>query len=274
MSPALHAVAIHGAPRSGTSWLGQLFNSCPTVAYRYQPFFSHAFRGRIGEASDAGAIGAFFSDLVDTTDDFVLQQGAGSLAAAPPAFDKVRPTHLVYKEVRFHQLLPILLERMPALRAIGIVRDPRSVIASWTNAPREFDPAWSIEAEWRSALKKNAGLDENWYGYDRWKQLAQLFQRLHGQHPARLHLVRYEDLVASTEQVVEELFHFVGLEMGRQTRAFLDESRSRDDGDPYGVFRRHAGSRPGIGDIPARIARQIEDDLRGTALARYLEPPR
>ena len=47
MTASLLPVAgIHGAPRSGTTWLGQLFNSHPAVKYCYQPFFSHAFRGR------------------------------------------------------------------------------------------------------------------------------------------------------------------------------------------------------------------------------------
>ena len=34
-------VAIFGVPRSGTSWLGQIFNSSPMVAYRFQPLFSY-----------------------------------------------------------------------------------------------------------------------------------------------------------------------------------------------------------------------------------------
>lgn len=44
-------IAIFGVPRSGTSWLGQLFNSSERVAYRYQPLFSYAFKGRLNENS-------------------------------------------------------------------------------------------------------------------------------------------------------------------------------------------------------------------------------
>ena len=65
MSAAKNIIAIHGAPRSGTSWLGQLFNSSPQVAYRYQPFFSYAFRGRIDTGSDVASLRGFFADLLD-----------------------------------------------------------------------------------------------------------------------------------------------------------------------------------------------------------------
>ncbi len=40
----LPIIGLHGAPRSGTTWIGQIFNSAPQVAFRFQPFFAHAFR--------------------------------------------------------------------------------------------------------------------------------------------------------------------------------------------------------------------------------------
>jgi len=33
-------IGIIGAPRSGTSWTGQIFDSAPDVLYRMQPFYS------------------------------------------------------------------------------------------------------------------------------------------------------------------------------------------------------------------------------------------
>lgn len=272
MSAVSGIVGIHGVPRSGTTWLGQLFNSSPEVAYRYQPFFSYAFRGRIDVESSVDEIHAFFADLLDTADDFVLQRGRARLSLAATEFDKSSPRHLVYKEVRFHHLLPRLLESVPALRVVGIVRDPRSVIASWIRAPREFDPAWSIDEEWKHAPAKNAGLEENWYGYDRWKQFVELLEGLRGRHPDRLRIIRYEDLAASTDEVVGDLFRFAGLELAEPSRRFIRESTSRDDGDPYGVFRKRGADRAGVRDLPSHVAARIEDELRDTALARYLEP--
>jgi hypothetical protein len=266
--PAL--IGLHGAPRSGTSWLGVLFDSSEQVAYRFQPFFAYAFRGRIGPESDAGDIRRFFDDLLATDDAFVTQSGEARLARDAPAFSKQRPTHLVYKEVRFHHLIGLVLAAVPDARYVGIVRDPRSVLASWFAAPREFKPEWSKRAEWRRAPIKNAGLDENWYGYERWKELALLFLDLAARFPDRFRLVRYEHLVQSTEDVTRSLFEFCGLVPGEQTARFIRESTTRDDGDPYGVFRRRDGLRSNE-SLPTGIAAEIESDLAGTALERFLE---
>jgi hypothetical protein len=78
MSGGFPIVGIHGAPRSGTSWLGQLFNSSEHVAYRYQPFFSYAFKERLSVRSGALEIQRFFDDLRNTEDDFVLQMHRSS----------------------------------------------------------------------------------------------------------------------------------------------------------------------------------------------------
>lgn len=270
MSAAVeNVIAIHGAPRSGTSWLGQLFNSSLHVAYRYQPFFANAFRGRIDVHSNAPMLHAFFADLLATDDAFVLQEEPARLSAAMPVFAKAGISHLAYKEVRFHDLLPHLLATLPELKAIGIVRDPRAVLASWARAPREFDPAWKLAEEWRDARRKNAGLAENWYGYERWKQLAQSFLRLESMYSERFRLVRYEDLVREPESTLRELFEFCGLALGAQTRRFIAESTSHDDGEPYGVFRHRDATSAEIGLDP-RISIRIVDDIGHMPLSRFL----
>lgn len=268
-----HQVAIHGAPRSGTTWLGQLFNAHENVAYRYQPFFAHAFRGRVDEASPCAQWLAFFQDLLHTSDDFVLQRGDAQLARSQPSFLKEAVTHLVYKEVRFHHLLPTLLREMPALRLVAIVRDPRDVIASWLAAPREFKPEWSVLDEWRGAPSKNTGLQENWYGFDRWVELTGLMLTLQKQYPQRMRLVRYEDLVAAPLQTLEALFTFCDLRVTPQVEQFLRDSTSQDDGETYGVHRAH--DRLGIHrPLPEQIERDIRAQLQGTPLEAFLKAER
>src|SRR5690242_11259495 len=86
---AIHRiVGVHGAPRSGTSWLGQLFNSNEHVAYRYQPMFSYAFKGRLDRTAASSDINSFFDDLLETADDFVLQRGDSSVAGYELTFPK------------------------------------------------------------------------------------------------------------------------------------------------------------------------------------------
>lgn len=262
-------VAIHGAPRSGTSWLGQLFNSSPDVAYRYQPFFSHAFRGRVDKNSTLDELARFFTELLASEDEFVLQKGAARLARNGPVFRKSVSSHLIYKEVRFHHLLPHLLASVPGLKVIGLVRDPRSVLASWFKAPREFDAAWSIAAEWRQATRKNQGLEENWYGFERWKELATLLLELVDRYPKQCRIVRYEQLVEAPESTLDQLFAFCGIQDNAQTNGFIAESTSCDDGDPYGVYRSSGSASQA--PLPNAMECAIERELAGTRLSQFLK---
>lgn len=271
--PGIHRIiGVHGAPRSGTSWFGQLFNANEHVAYRYQPFFSHAFNGRLDVHAGPSGISAFFSDLLRTEDDFVLQRGASSLAGYELSFRKEAITHLVYKEVRYHHLIEHLLAMESTYMAIGLIRDPCAVIHSWAHAPREYDHAWCLADEWRHAARKNLDREESWYGFERWKELALLFHRLQERYPDRFHIIRYEDLVAAPELVLRRLCDLIDLPWTGQTVRFLRESQARDDGAAYGVFRKsHAAMESWRGKLDEGIVATIHGELEGGPLSRYLQ---
>lgn len=274
MTAALLPVAgIHGVPRSGTTWLGQLFNSHPAVRYCYQPFFAHAFRGRADLSTGAPDLRGLFRDMLACDDAFVNQTGDARLSPRTPTFDKQTPDRLLYKEVRFHHLLPHFLRTLPEFKGIGVVRDPRFVLASWFQAPREFDPAWSRAAEWREAPLKNRGLDENWYGFTRWVALANLFLELERAWPGRFTLVRYEWLVAEPQDAMQALFESCGLDMHPQTLAFIRESSTEGDDDPYGVYRSGGADRVRAARhcLEPDIAAAIERELAGTPLERFMQ---
>jgi len=271
MDSNYQVVGIHGAPRSGTTWLGELFNSSEHVCYRFQPFFSYAFRNRIDGVANAQQLRGFFDALSSSNDEFVTQTGASRIAEAPaPAFKKGAMSHLVYKEVRFHDLIEHFLELDQNARFIGVVRDPRASLDSWRSAPREFDPAWSFEHEWRNATLKNAGLPENWYGFERWKELSAYFLRLRQKYPDRFTILRYEELVANPADALARLFEFCGLSITSQSLDFISTSTSTDDRDPYGVFRQKDAQLNRRLSIPKEIQKEIESELRGTPLATFL----
>jgi hypothetical protein len=266
---ALPILGLHGAPRSGTTWLGQIFNSSPHTAYRYQPFFAFAFRARVDAARTPEALEAILDEIAATEDDFILQRGAGALARQELRFPKREITRMVYKEVRYHHRLPQLL-RIPRFRGIGIVRDPLDVLASWFRAPREFRPEWDQAAEWRLAPSKNQGRVEEFYGYEQWKAAAVMFERLQAEAPDRFRVVGYGRLVQDPVGEIAALFEFAGLPVDAQVQAFLAHSSSADDDDTYGVLR-SGGGQGDVGDLPDDIRRAVLDDLRGTPLEKHLQ---
>jgi len=267
----IQLVGVHGVPRSGTSWVGQIFNSHPNVAYRYQPFFSYAFRDKIDDTASASSMRQLFADLLHSEDDFVHQKGPARLARHLPEFQKQEATRLIYKEVRFHHLMRPILERLPEARIIGIVRDPRAVLASWFQAPREFESTWDPQAEWRLAKKKNRGLLENWYGFEKWKQFVRFLLELRSDFPGRLMIARYEDIVLDARNVVHALMQFADLNVQPQTVDFVTDSVSRDDGDPYGVYRQSASRLfAWRNDLAINIQNDVLADLQGSELEAFL----
>lgn len=267
-------VAIHGAPRSGTSWLGQLFNSSEHVAYRYQPLFSYAFKDRLKKYSSHREIQTFFQDLLASDDPFVLQQGKASLAGYSLTFPKSALTHVVYKEVRYHHLLEHLLGCYPLMKLVALIRDPRAVVHSWLRSPREFHPSWDPLSEWSTGTLKNENREENWFGYQRWKELAYLFLSLKTLFPRRVYLVTYEDLTSAPLETLRYLFRFSGIPFTSQVQDFLADSRRRDDGETYGVFRdgEDGGCEKWRTGLDQTIRKSIVSDLLGTPLEIFLRP--
>lgn len=261
---------VAGAPRSGTSWLGQIVDSSPQVVYRYQPLFSYAFKNFVDFDSPPQRWQELFERLYVARDDF-LEQRKQRESGAYPTFEKdPDPRLLAFKETRYHYLLRKMLESSGVLRLVAVVRNPCAVVNSWIRNPREFPPGSDLRTEWRFGACKNEGREENFFGFYKWKELVHIFMDLRAQHPDRVHLVRYEDLLDRPEEESQRIFDFLGLQLGESTRRFLAESHQRTSEDPYGVFRAGEVRDRWRDELPDFIAREIERDLAGTALESYL----
>ena len=267
----MHRIAIHTAPRSGSSWLGMIFNSSPQVLYRFQPLFSYTHKGQLTPESTLNDIDKFFEDIIHTEDEFVLQKDAAERGAIP-SFQKSNPTHVVYKEVRYHHILANLLKQDKEIKVIGMIRNPMSVVHSWLNAPKEFkrELGWKVEEEWYAAPKKNDDKPEEFNGFLKWKELASLFMELDQRFPDRFLLVQYKHLIKNTDQEVRKLFDFAGLPYQEQTRNFVTSSTSKNDEDPYGIFRVKDSDDSWKGNLPDFIVEKINAELRHSDLEQFL----
>ncbi len=262
-------IAIFGAPRSGTSWLGQIFNSHPDVALRFQPLFSYGHKGSLSERSSADEIRAFFEDILHTQDPFALM--ASDMQKNYPVFQKsAAPTHIAFKETRYLHIIENILNRCSEIKIIGIVRNPLAVMASWILAPKEFDPAWDIHKEWRGAPSKNQNRPEEFYGFDKWIESTEAFLRYKNKYPHQFMLVRYDELSKSPSDTAKKMFEFCGLDVCQQTLNFLLASKSRHDSDPYSVFRARASDDSWRSVLPAEIVDQIILELKNSPLNTFL----
>lgn len=268
----LRKIAIHGVPRSGTSWIGEIVNSSPHVIYRYQPLFSFALRDFLTPASDREEIEHFFEVLAQTEDDFLDQKGRRTDGRFPQ-FAKSDPTHVAYKEVRFHNVLWNLLRKHEEVLLCAVIRNPLAVVCSWLAAPREFrrDLGWRESDEWRYALRKNLNRPEEFNGYEKWKEAALMFLELKRQYPERVFILRYSDLLKDPHQKTRTLFRFLGLEVTASTTDFLTTSRSVTVDDPYSVFQAENPDSKWRKELDPAIVAEICSDLSGTELEPYCD---
>ena len=266
----MQKIAFHGVPRSGTTWLGSIFDSSPHVAYRHQPLFSYAFKSFLSDRSTCDEINYFFDLLKSTNDDFILQKTEKETGAVP-SFSKKEITHVIYKEARYHNILSNLLNTCPDIMVVGIVRNPKSVLSSWYNAPKEFDKTkWNLFDEWKNAPSKNQNRKEEFYGYNKWKEVSLLFLELKEKYPDRFYLINYKNILNDTLKEINDLFRFCELDITQQTIDFIKKSKEKDlSSDAYAVYRKNQTDDKWQKTLPREIINEIDSDLSGTVLEQF-----
>jgi len=263
-------IAIHGAPRSGTTWLGEIINSSHNVCYKFQPLFSYALKHYLGTNSSYEDIRNFFQILKSEEDPF-CNRSEERIAGELPTFIKKHITHVAYKEVRYHQIVPNLLRKDNSLKLVAIIRNPIDVMASWIRAPREFraDLGWKVEEEWRYALKKNLNNPENFFGFEKWKESSLLFLNLKQCFPDRVKILSYSNLKKNLFSEVHALFDFLSLQIEQQTISFVKDSQSKSAKTEYGVYRQTSDKAWTPEEKFPHIADEILHDLSGGPLETY-----
>lgn len=266
-----HRIGIHGVPRSGTTWLGELINSSPIVQYKFQPLFSYELKGLLSESSNLNEINDFFNKLTVTKSSF-LDQLERKKRGIIPEFDKQIITHIVYKEVRYHNIIKNLMKNDQKIKIVGIVRNPLATIDSWFRASREFriDLGWSELEEWQFAKSKNLNKPEEFNGYNRWKEVAYLFHDLELKHQNRFLLINYDNLLKNTKNEVKRLFDFCNLRITEQTTEFMQKSRKFDKIDDYSVYNSKVNDERWKNSLNMHIVQAITEDIKNTSLEKYL----
>jgi len=246
--------------------VGSIFDSHPRVLYKHQPLFSYRFKNALNAHSSKEEIDAFFSKVVSTPDSFIDREEAKAKGLVPNF-----PKHkieiaddwiLVYKENRNHHILTNLLEKEDTIKIIGLVRNPLSVISSWLKAPKEFrkEENWKIEEEWRFAPKKNLNAPEEFYGYEKWKEVVILFERLQARYPNQFYLLHYDDLLQHKMETITNIFSFCNLDVPQQTTDFIHQSSSVKQVDAYSVFKEKKNDDGWKQDLPEYIIEAITTD--------------
>lgn len=264
-------VGIYGAPRSGTSWLGQLFDSAPNVKYQMHPFYSWQFRDKLHPRSTKEEIDAYFRSVYQSEDPYLRQVDRRAAGVYPTwSVKSDHPDVLVYKEVTTIYLLPILLQRASNFKAVVIVRNPFDAMTSWYNDKKDCRKEWDFEKEWYFAQSRNELQAESYYGFHKWKEATHTFYEVEKAFPDKVLRITYEELYDNTTEVVERLFWETGCAFSQQTESFIWNSTHSSNPDTFSVFRDHqTKEKTGSLTLPDSVKEIMRQELQWFPAASY-----
>lgn len=261
---------LTGMPRSGTTWVSQFFAASPEVRVKFCPLFSYTFKEAMSAQNTAAEWRSFFCRVYRTQDEYMDQGHLRSKGLIPTFSEKERaPDTLLIKSNRFHDLTELLMERLPEIRFVAIVRNPVDAIASWLNNPHEFPKDADPMQEWRSGTCRKTGRGEFW-GFDDWKSITRMHLRLSETYPDRFFLYRYEDIKRDPFSAARRMFDQLDLTYTHHVPDFIEQSRAFNDVRPHAVFKAKESTCNGETQFDERIVREIHDDLNGTELEQFI----
>lgn len=266
-----HIIVIIGMPRSGTSWLGQIVDSCPDVRYRLSPLFSYAFKNAVDEHSGIEDYKKVFHGAYLSNDEFMCQTQRRVWGRYPTFALKLEdPQFLAMKMTRFHNLLRTMINLFENLKMVAIVRHPCGAINSWLTTPEEFPKDADPMKEWRYGHCRKTGPEEFW-GFEDWKNVTRLHMSLERQFPHQFIIQRYEALVENCVEETKKFFDFLGLEYTQQTESFLKSSRSTHNNDSYAVFKDPKVKDRWRWELNEQIQEEIILEVENSELRRFVD---
>lgn len=265
----LQVIYIAGVARSGTSWLGQIFNSAPEVNFKFQPLFAYEFKNRVNEDSSAMDFINLFNDMTNENSIFLNQQDKLSTKEYPTFVKEKNYSHLVFKENRYQNIIEPMMRKNKSLKLIGIIRNPNACLNSWMKLPKEFPEGSDPLKEWRYGDCKNNG-HEDFFGYYKWKEVSNLYLDLKDKWPDRVYIISYEELVRNPIDKTKEIFSFCNIKYTVQTKQFLEDCTTKHMDSPYAVFKNNSVANKWKKEFDPYITNEIKCDLAGTRLEQFL----
>lgn len=267
----LKYVFLIGMPRSGTSWLSQIFDSSPEVRFRLSPLFSYALKNAVDIKSSKDEWAEYLDKVYNTEDGFMSQTVRRKEGKYPIFEEKANnPVFLVIKNTRYHNLTERMLELFDDIKIIYIVRHPCGAINSWLKSKKEFPQGADPLKEWKSGKCRKIYPEEFW-GFDDWKKVTRMYLELTEKFPYKIGIIKYEDLVNNPIDVTNRVFEFVGIRLTKQTENFLIECHKTHDVDEYAVFKNKNVKDRWKNELNQKIIEKIYKDLKGTELEAFID---
>ena len=227
-----HPIFVVGMPRSGTTLLSAMLDAHPQIAISPEThFFSLGeFDVEARNATDLQAALNFLLQQPGVQDMELTQEEIEAIRDRVHAADDARPPTVLWALLQTYasrfdveawgektpdhlRAVPSIAQYDPEAVFIAIVRDPRDVCLSLRNMP--WDRGSLPEAAWT------------------WRHYARLTEQYRETFPDRFYEVRYEDLLATPEEVLEGICAFLNAPFDPAMMAFHDEASPAVRAEPW-----------------------------------------
>jgi LPS sulfotransferase NodH len=199
-------VLIVGCPRSGTTWLQRLLAAHPRIRTGQE---SDLFDSYIGpqlrawrreldpKSSGRGGVGlaCYFKE-----EEFMNILSEYMLKLMEPMVGSLQPGEIFVEKTPSHALfIREIMELLPEIRIIHVLRDARDVVSSLLTASKSWGETWAPRHSWGAARM--------WV-----EHVKAVQQAAHALSKKQFFEIRYEDLCASSKQGLRNVCNFLGLE--------------------------------------------------------------
>lgn len=226
----MNLISLHSAPRSGSTWLQYIFESNPNIKTILQPLFSYKFKNIITESSSTHDFSNFINEMKLTDDDFCNLKS--HLHESNNIFDlkKEKIKHILMKNVHHHHLIEKMIELYPSIKIIGLTRNPESVICSQMNSSEKLK-------DWLNGEDKNENKKENFFGFNKWLEIEEIFRNVKDKYKDNVILIKYEEVVENPVEEIKKICAFCNIEYHNNMEYAINLMKSKHSDNNYSVFK-------------------------------------
>lgn len=223
MNQSVTPIFLISLPRSGSTFLQKILMSHSEIASTAEPWFLLPLchmRKNQGVLSDYGhtqSVNAFKRIEGDVSENFIDGRIAEFATAIYAEYALNNERYYLDKTPRYYHILDDLIRIFPDSKFIVLMRNPVSVFAS------------SITGLRRDSVRRLDHLDRDFY------QGPEKIADFLVQHKNKVQLVRYEDLVADTENCIKDICDYIDIDYSHD---LIDQSFSiqlKGHGDHLGA---------------------------------------
>lgn len=254
----MNLISLHSCPRSGSTWLQSIFEAHPNIKTVYQPLFSYAFKNCINKNSTQKEFNKFVDNIKETNDEFCCMKSnlhTNNKKTDILRYEKKNINTIFMKNVHHHNLIETFIKLYPSIKIIGLIRNPFSVIYSQMNAKHEQLKYWL------DGKDKNQNKEENFFGFNKWLEVKEIFYTIKEKYPDNIIIVNYEDLVKNTIVEIKKICKFCNLKIHKNMKDSIELMNSKNEEYDYSVFKKEDTINKWKGKLNISIFNHINQHL-------------